>query len=268
MDFGPDSRRDLVEIMDRWFRCWLDEEERGADDWPPVQLFVMGANVWRNESEWPLVRTVYTDYYLHSAGHANTSADDGYLSTGSAGEEPPDEYVYDPRDPVMTLYSPPGQQEPQNQRALDGRRDILVYSTPPLGKPVEVTGPVTLKLWAASSAVDTDFVAKLIDVWPNGFAQEVCYGIVRARYRDSYDAPSLLRPGEAYEFTVQLNPTSNLFRSGHRIRLDVSSSDFPNFDRNHNTGGNDYAETTLLPAGQTIFHDVLRPSRLVLPVIL
>ena len=267
VDFGPNSRRDLVEIMDRWFRCWLNEEERGADDWPPVQLFVMGANVWRNESEWPLARTVYTDYYLHSAGQANTSAGDGGLSTGPAREEPPDEYVYDPRDPVMTLYSPPGQHEPQDQRALDGRRDVLVYSTPPLEKPVEVTGPVTLKLWAASSAVDTDFVAKLIDVWPNGFAQEVCYGIVRARYRDSYDAPSLLRPGETYEFTVQLNPTSNLFRPGHRIRLDVSSSDFPNFDRNHNTGGNDYAEATLVSAGQTVFHDASRPSRLVLPVI-
>ena len=167
----------------------------------------------------------------------------------------------------MTLYSPPGQHEPQDQRALDGRRDILIYSTPPLEKPVEVTGPVTLKLWAASSAADTDFVAKLIDVWPNGFAQEVCYGIVRARYRDSYDAPSLLRPGEAYELTVRLNPTSNLFRPGHRIRLDVSSSDFPNFDRNHNTGGKDYAEATLVSAVQTVFHDASRPSRLVLPVI-
>ena len=124
-----------------------------------------------------------------------------------------------------------------------------------------------IRLLLTEELHDQDFVAKLIDVWPNGFAQEVCYGIVRARYRDSYDAPSPLQPGEAYEFTVRLNPTSNLFRPGHRIRLDVASSDFPNFDRNHNTGGNDYAEASLVSASQTIFHDAARPSRLVLPVI-
>ena len=267
LDFGPEGRRDFVEITDQWYRRWLYGDGGDVEDWPPVQLFIMGANRWRAEREWPLARTAYTDFYLHSRGHANTPAGDGLLSTDTPGEQPPDEYVYDPRDPVMTLYSPPGQHEPQDQRALEGRRDILVYSTPPLETPIEVTGPVTLKLWASTSATDTDFVAKLLDVWPNGFVQEVCYGIVRGRYRDSYDSPSLLRPGQVYEFTVRLNPTGNLFRRGHRIRLDVSSSDFPNFDRNHNTGGNDYAEATLVSASQSVFHDAARPSRLVLPII-
>jgi len=136
--------------------------------------------------------------------------------------------VYDPRDPLMTLFSPGGQQEPHDQRALDGRHDVLVYGTPALETPVEVTGPITVKLYAASSARDTDWVVKLIDVWPGGFAQELCHGILRARYRESCESPSLLEPGRPYGFTVRVNPTSNLFKAGHRIRVDVTSSDFPN----------------------------------------
>jgi hypothetical protein len=136
-----------------------------------------------------------------------------------------------------------------------------------LAEPVEVTGPITVKLWAASSARDTDFVVKLMDVHPDGFVQELCHGIIRARYRDSFENPTLIEPGEVYEYTVQVNPTSNLFRQGHRIRLDVTSSDFPNFDRNHNTGGDDYSESTLAAATQTIYHDRNRPSRAILPVI-
>lgn len=147
-------------------------------------------------------------------------------------------------------------------------RDVLCYSTPPLDEPLEVTGPITVKLWVASSARDTDFVAKLQDVWgEDGFTQELCHGIVRARYRASFDKPELMTPGQVYELTIRLNPTSNLFRRGHRIRLDITSSDFPNFDRNHNTGGNDYAESTLLPAHQTVFHDAARPSHVILPVV-
>jgi putative CocE/NonD family hydrolase len=227
----------------------------------------MGANKWRGENEWPIARTVYTDFYLHSAGHANTPAGDGMLSSEPSQDEPSDEYRYDPRDPVMTLYTPEGQHEPQDQRGLDGRHDILVYASPPIEDPIEVTGPITMKLWAASSARDTDFIVKLLDVWPNGFTQELCHGIVRARYRESFDQPSLIEPDRAYEYTIQVNPTSNLFKAGHRIRVDISSSDFPNFDRNHNTGGNDYAEVTLMTARQTIFHDQARPSRIILPII-
>ena len=272
VDFGVEATRDYFETADLWFRYWLKEEKNEVEDWAPIQLFVMGANRWQEESQWPLARTVYTDFYFHSAGGANTPMGDGVLSTEPPTEEPPDEFVYDPRDPVMTLCTPAGQHEPQDQRALAGRRDILVYATPPLETSIEVTGPITMKLWAASSARDTDFIVKLLDVWPNGFVQELCYGIIRTRYRDGryrdgYDQPSLLQPDQVYEFTIPLNPTSNLFQRGHRIRVDISSSDFPNFDRNHNTGGNDYFESTLITAKQTIFHDRTRPSNIILPVI-
>ena len=267
MDFGPEAVQDFFQIADDWFGRWLKGENTGVNDWPPVQLFVMGSNRWRGENEWPLSRTRYTNYYLHSGGEANTPGGDGFLGSEQPADEPVDSYIYDPRDPVMTLYTPPGQQEPQDQRVLAGRQDVLVYQTPPLDEPVEVTGQVTVKLWASSSARDTDFVVKLMDVRSDGFVQELCYGIVRARYRESFDGPSLIEPGRPYEYTIQVNPTSNLFQRGHRIRVDVSSSDFPNFDRNHNTGGDDYSETTLVTAHQTVFHDGQRPSRVVLPVI-
>ena len=218
VDFGPDAVRDFLQMADDWFGHWLKGESTGVEEWPPVQIFVMGANRWRGEEEWPLARTEYTDYYLGGGGK---------LGLGAPSDEPPDSYDYDPRDPVMTLYSPRGQQEPQNQRTLDGRRDILCYQTDPVEEPIEVTGPITVHLWAASSARDTDFVVKLMDVWPDGFVQELCYGIVRARYRESFTSPSLIEPGRTYEYTIRASPTSNLFRRGHRIRLDVSSSDFP-----------------------------------------
>jgi putative CocE/NonD family hydrolase len=167
----------------------------------------------------------------------------------------------------MTLYTPGGQQVPLDQRALDGRRDVMVYQTAPLAEPVEVTGPVVTKLWASSSAPDTDFIVKLMDVWPDGFVQELCHGIVRARYRESFEAPTLIEPDRVYQYTIRVNPTSNQFKAGHRIRLDVTSSDFPNFDRNHNTGGDDYREATLRSARQRIFHDAVHPSHLILPII-
>lgn len=267
VDFGPEAMRNYYQIADAWFGKWLKDEKTEADEWPPIQLFVMGDNCWRGENEWPLGRTRWTPYYLHSNGSANTAVGDGALSLQSPGEEPPDAYVYDPRDPVMTLYNPNGQQEPWDQRRVDGRKDVLVYQTAPLQSPLEVTGPVTVKLWAASSARDTDFVVKLHDVWPGGFVQELCHGIVRARYRESYESPSLINAGEVYEYTIEVNPTSNLFKEGHRIRVDISSSDFPNFDRNLNTGGKEYADPTITVARQTVFHDAARPSRIILPVI-
>ena len=267
VDFGPEACREFYEIADAWFARWLKDEQTEAADWPPIKLFVMGANTWRGENEWPLARTVSTDFYFHGGGKANSSAGDGVLSQEPPQEESSDRYTYDPRNPVMTLYTPAGQHAPMDQRALDGRRDMLVYATSPLEAPIEVTGPVVVKLWAASSARDTDFVAKLLDVWPNGFVQELCYGIVRARYRESFDEPSLIEPGRVYEYTIQVNPTSNLFKQGHQIRLDILSSDFPNFDRNHNTGGDDYKEATLQTARQTVYHDGGRPSRVILPVI-
>ncbi len=268
VDFGKAAEWDFLTICKQWFDLWLKKDnESEAANWSPVQLFVMGANRWRHEQEWPLPQTRYTEFYIHSGGQANTAAGDGTLSETPPETESPDIYEYDPRDPVMTLYSPGGQQEPYDQRSLDSRKDVLVFTTSPLKNTIEVTGPVSAKIFASSSAVDTDWIIKLIDVWPNGFAQELCHGILRARYRDGFESPALLKPGEIYEFDITLNPTSNLFKVGHRIRVDVTSSDFPNFDRNHNTGGNDYFETELVTARQTIFHDRVRPSRVILPVI-
>ena len=267
MDFGPEAHLDYYDITSQWYRRWLYDEEDAIANWPKVRIFVMGDNTWRDEEDWPLARTRYVPYYLHSGGGAASVSGDGKLSEEPPGDEPVDEYVYDPRDPVMTLYQQRGQHEPLDQRALDDRRDILRFATPPLRQEVEVTGHIRLKLYAASTACDTDFVAKLLDIWPNGFAQELCYGIVRARYRESFENPSLIEPGMVYEYDIAINPTSNVFKRGHRIRLDVSSSDFPNFDRNHNTGGNDYADATLVAARQTVLHDAARPSHVILPII-
>ena len=267
MDFGPEAHIDYYDITSQWYRRWLYDEEDAIANWPKVRIFVMGDNTWRDEEDWPLARTRYVPYYLHSGGGAASVEGDGALSEDPPGEEPADEYVYDPRDPVMTLYQQRGQHEPLDQRALDDRRDILRFATPPLQQEVEVTGHIRLKLYAASTARDTDFVAKLLDIWPNGFAQELCYGIVRARYRESFENPSLIEPGTVFEYDIAINPTSNVFKRGHRIRLDVSSSDFPNFDRNHNTGGNDYADATLIAARQTVLHDAARPSHVILPLI-
>ena len=258
VDFGPEATTDYFDLADQWFSYWLRGESNGVDEWPAVRLFVMGANRWRTADDWPIPGTSYRDLHLAAGGR---------LTWDAPGDELHDEYDYDPRDPVMTLYSPAGQQEPHDLRALDGRPDVLVYTTDPLEEPVEVIGPVTMRLWAASSARDTDFVVRLADIWPSGFAQELSYGIVRARYRDSFDHPTPIEPGAAYEYNIRLNPTANLFKPGHRIRVDVTSSDFPNFDRNHNTGGDDYSESTLLTARQNIFHDSTRPSRIILPVV-
>ena len=227
----------------------------------------MGENRWRYEDEWPPARTQYTEFFLHSDGSANTVRGDGVLSISEPADESPDTYDYDPRDPVMSLMGIDAQAAPRDQSPLDGRADILVYQTPPLQEDIEVTGPVVLKLWAASSAPDTDFAAKLIDVHPNGLAVNLTYGIMRARYRDGYDNPNLIEPGKPYEYTIRLNPTGILFRRGHRIRLDVSSSDFPNFDRNHNTGADFWSDTELRVAHQTVFHSAEYPSRLILPVV-
>ncbi len=267
VDFGPAAERDYYAIADAWYRAWLKDDPSGIADWPPIQLFVMGANTWRSEDDWPLARTQYTDFYFHSDGDANTPFGGGALSREAPSEEPPDTYTYDPRDPVMTLYTGPGQQVPLDQRALQHRRDILSYATPPLAAPLEVTGPITVTLWAASSARDTDFVVKLMDVWPDGFTQELCHGIVRARYRESYTEPTLIEPDAVYQYTIQVNPTSNCFLPGHRLRIDITSSDFPNFDRNHNTGAHEYADGEVVAARQTIFHDHSRPSHVTLPVI-
>ena len=267
LDFGTDADTTYPEEVARWYDYRFKEINNGLESEPPVKLFIMGENRWRFEHEWPLARTQYTEFFLHSNGSANTVHGDGVLSVSESPEGPPDRFDYDPRDPVMSLMGIDAQAAPRDQSPLNGRQDILVYQTAPLQEDIEVTGPVVLKLWAASSAPDTDFTAKLIDVHPNGLAVNLTYGIMRAQYRNGYDNPSLIEPGQPYEYTIRLNPTGILFRRGHRIRLDVSSSDFPNFDRNHNTGTDFWSDTELRIAHQTVFHSAEYPSRLILPVI-
>ena len=266
MNFGPEAVRDYFEIADAWFGKWLKGETTDTDKWPRAQIFVMGRNEWRNEETWPPQGMTPAPWYLHSGGHANGNDGDGVLSPTLPDDEPPDQYAYDPRDPVMTIYTMEGQQVPMDQRRLDGREDILTYASAPLDAPLEVVGPVEVRLFASSSSPDTDFIAKLLDVHPDGFTQELCYGLIRAKYRNGTKCSELIEPGEIYEYAITLNPTGNRFLVGHRVRVDIQSSDFPNFDRNHNTGGNDYFDATVAVAHQTIFHCAEHASHIVLPV--
>ncbi|MGB5047719.1 MAG: CocE/NonD family hydrolase [Caldilineaceae bacterium] len=267
MDFGPEAALDYYDLLSHWFDYWLKGIATGVMDEPPVRRFLMGENRWYDDDGWPPAAIVYTDYYFHSQGRANTPAGDGRLALSLPQDEPADHYTYDPRDPVMTLCTPDVQDTACDQRPLDYRQDVLVYQTRPLATPVEVTGDIVVKLFAASSAVDTDFTAKLVDVHPDGLAVGLCYGILRVQYRESYQNPSLIVPGQVYKYTISLRATSNLFAVGHRIRVDISSSNFPFFDRNHNTGLPFYADATLVKAEQTVLHSSAYPSRIILPVV-
>ena len=269
IDFGPAALVDLHDIQLRWFDHWLKGIDTGILEEPPVKIFVMGDNRWRDEREWPLSRTRYTPYYLHSGGRANTAAGDGALDPRPPADEPPDSFTYDPGDPVPTrggntLILAMGVQD---QRPVETREDVLVYTSAVMTSPIEVTGPITATLHAASSAPDTDFTAKLVDVRPDGYAQNLADGIARARYRDSRTAPALLSPGEVARFTIDLWATSHVFLPGHRIRVEISSSNFPRFDRNLNTGEDQATGTRWQTARQTVFHDQRYPSCITLPVI-
>jgi putative CocE/NonD family hydrolase len=222
----------------------------------------MGANIWRDEQEWPLARAVETPFYFRA---------DGGLSSERPDAEPPDRYTYDPSNPVPThggalLMTPEFPAGPFDQRSIEARPDVLTYSTPPLERDVEVTGPVSVQLWACSSAPDTDFVARLVDVYPDGRAYNLTDGIIRARYRDGV-LGSLLQPGQPYPFPIDLWATSNVFKAGHRIRVQITSSNFPRWDRNPNTGHPFGRDAELRPADQTILHDREHPSHIVLPIV-
>ncbi|MDI7277359.1 MAG: CocE/NonD family hydrolase, partial [Anaerolineae bacterium] len=257
----------------RWFDYWLKGIDNGIVDEPPLSIFVMGDNCWRTEHEWPLARTQYTRYFLHSGGAANSLHGDGSLSLERPSIEPVDTYVYDPRHPVPTrggglCCSPAALAAGAfDQRPIEARPDVLVYTSELLAQDLEVTGPLSVELWAATSAVDTDFAAKLVDVYPCGYARNVQDGIIRARYREGVERPAPVSPGEACRYTIDLGVTSNVFKAGHRIRVEISSSNFPRFDRNPNTGCLARQECDLRPAMQTILHDAEHPSHVVLPVI-
>ncbi len=269
IDFGPEALIDLNQTLLRWFEYWLKDIDNGIMDEPPVTVFTLGENRWQTLPDWPPPTMRPIRWYLHSGGGAVSLDGDGALTMVPPGDEGPDHFTYDPADPVPTmggnnLIIDMGVQD---QRPVEQRQDVLVYTSEALDRPLEITGPVTVELWASSSAVDTDFTAKLIDVHPDGYAMNLLDGIIRSRYRDSTEEPRLMEPGAPYRFEIDLWATSNVFLPGHRIRLEISSSNFPRFDRNLNTGEPFGEGAAGMPAQQTIFHQHDRPSCLVLPVI-
>ncbi len=273
VDFGEGSVLDTWEIGMRWFDWMLKGEDNGMSREKPVKIFVMGINQWRDEDEWPLARAKPTRQYLHSAGSANSSSGDGRLGADLPSTESGDSYLDDPEDPVPTHGGailgdtgkfPPG---PLDQKGIEARRDVLVYTGPVLAKDTEVTGPVSLELYLRSTAVDTDMTGKLVDVWPNGFCENLTDGILRVRYRNSMAKAELMKPGEAYRVLVDLCSTSNVFLAGHRIRLEVASSNFPRFDLNPNSGENPETARVRLRATNTVLHDAAHPSAIILPLV-
>jgi uncharacterized protein len=275
VDFGPDAAAPLRALQLEWFDYWLKGIRHGAEPVtdPPVRLFVMGANRWRNEEHWPLSRARITPFFLSGNGRANSLNGDGRLERESPGRQKPDHYSFDPKNPVPTTGGaiccnsrllPWG---PMDQRGVEKRHDVLVYTSEVLARDTEVTGPVRVVLYVSTSQPDTDFTAKLVDVFPDGTARNLTDGILRLRYRQSLEKPEPARAGHVYPITIDAGVTSNQFGKGHSIRVEISSSNFPRFDRNPNTGRPIADERELRRAIQTIYHDRERPSHVLLPVI-
>ena len=303
-DFGPQSpvdnnlATDFNHLRLRFFDHWLKATANGTAEEPPVKIFVMGGGSgrrnsenrldhggrWRPEQEWPLARSVDTPFYLHGGGRLATA--------GPREERAPSRYLFDPNHPVPTIggnissglpIMEPGGFDQRETASFYGssppylplasRPDVLVFQTEPLEEDLEVTGPIFVHLWVSSSAVDTDFTAKLLDIYPpsqdytEGYALNLTDGILRAKFRSSWEQPELMEPGVVYPIVIQLAPTSNLFVRGHRVRLDVSSSNFPRFDVNGNTGENPGLSSVKVPAENSVYHDARRPSHVLLPVV-
>lgn len=273
VDFGAPSQIDLESLERRWFDYWLKGIDNGIVDEPPIRLFIMGANTWRDEHEWPLARTDWQRWYFHSGGKANTLLGDGTLSPSEPGDEAADQFVYHPENPVQTVGGnnccsphivPWG---PYDQRDVEMRGDVLCYTSAPLERDLEVTGPIKVILYAATDCPDTDWTGKLVDVRPSGYAMNLCDGILRARYRESAATPTLLDPGKVYRYEIDLMVTGNVFLKGHRIRVEISSSNFPRYDRNLNTGLPIGTSYEVRVAHQTVLHTPAYPSHIVLPMI-
>lgn len=273
VDFGAQAVPDINGLMIRWYDYLFKGIQNGMAQEKPVKYFEMGRDEWREAETWPPPDEHATSFYLHSEGKANSALGDGALSTSGPEKEPADRFVYDPANPVPTLggrlccdsdHLEPGARD---QRSNEARKDVLVFSTPVFTHDFVVTGPVHFVLYASSSAPDTDFTAMLTDVGPDGFARNITDGIIRARYRSSMEQPEFMTPGRIYKFTIDLWATSNDFLAGHRLRLEVSSSNFPRFDRNLNTRESPEAGTRWVKATNTIYHDAAHPSALVLPVM-
>ena len=272
--FGPLASGMASFISERRI-AYYDKYLRGIESNtsnPPVHYFVMGLNQWHDAETWPLPQTEWQRFFLHSRGQANTSAGNGMLTRDNPSSEPADKFIYDPMFPTPTVGGRlldtgsmvPG---PQEQGIVEKRNDVLCYTTPELNQKIEITGPLELHLFAATTVKDTDFVAKLIDVYPDGSAYNIAEGVIRARYRKGLLHPEFPNPGQVYEYTIDMAHTSIVFKQGHRIRIDIASANFPRFDRNMNTGNAFGADKTGIPAMQTILHDAKYASYIDLPVI-
>jgi putative CocE/NonD family hydrolase len=274
VDFGSHAvENEYNDVIVDWYDFLFKGIQNEFATDKPVKLFLMGVNEYRLEDDWPPPQAKPTKYFLHSSGKANSLRGDGSLSTTAPKSESPDTYVYDPMNPAPTVGGPlccdakhmePG---PRDQRSVENRDDVLIYSIGPLAQDLEATGPVTATLFVKSSAVDTDFTGKLVDVGPDGFAKDLTEGIFRMRYRESPEQQVLMNPGQIYEITLDLWATANVFQKGHTLRLEISSSNFPRFDRNLNTGEQIQFGRTSVPATNAILHDAEHPSALVLPIM-
>jgi len=266
VDFGPDALIDL----DGYIAGFLDEHVKGIKPDPapaPVRIFVMGAGEWRDEQTWPPAGASCTVFHLSSDGHANSRFGDGRLVPAAVtSEQPPDEWTHDPDRPVPFITDQSSAQigGPDDYLGVESRGDVLVFTSDPLAEPLEIIGPVTVVAHVATSAADTDITAKLLDVHPGDFAQRLCDGMVRLRYRDGFAAERMVTPGETYEVTVRLWDTCVRLPAGHRLRVEIASSAFPKFDVNLGTGGDMITETEGVRATNRLWHTPSRPSRLIL----
>ncbi|HSG09790.1 MAG TPA: CocE/NonD family hydrolase [Longimicrobiales bacterium] len=261
-DFGPQARIDHRALQLRWFDHYLKGMANGVDAEAPLDLFIMGDNVWRQEQEWPLARTVWTDFYLREGGLLDTVA--------PSDDETPSEYTYDPGDPTPYLVDARELELSINEDYSEvhaRRRDLLTFTTEPLAASMEITGPMTATLWAATDARDTDWNVMILDVHPDGRAMRIQDGVARARFRNGFDRPEPLTPGRVYRYDIDVWFTALVIPPGHRIRVTVASAGFPKYDRNLNTGGDNERDTEYVRANQRIFHDAAHPSRVTLPVI-
>jgi uncharacterized protein len=272
-DMG-DARIDELALQLRWFDYWLKGIATGATDRPVIQYYLMGKNEWRRADAWPIPGTHFEKLYLGSGGRANGLAGDGTLAFDQpASASASDSFTYDPAAPVPTLGGHTcctGLKEEAgayDQRPIEQRQDVLVYSSAPLQEGLDVTGPLEVVLHVSSTAKDTDFTAKLVDVYPDGRAFNIQEAALRMRYREGFDKDLRMRAGGVYEARLNLHATSNYFGPGHRVRLEVSSSNFPRWDRNLNTGGNNYDESEWVVAHNTVHHSTHSPSYIVLPIV-
>ena len=270
-----DARMKYWDTYLAWFDRWLRGNVHALDSIPRVQYYTIGRNVWRSSDRWPVAGMAEVPYYLTSDGHANTGGGTGrLLATPPAASEPPDRFTYDPANPVPSkggsiccTGNPKDVPGSFDQRAIETRPDVLVYSSDALTSGLELTGPIRAVIYVSTDVPDTDVTVKLLDVFPDGRAMNIVEGITRARYRESFANPTMMRPGQTYEVPVDLHATSWFLPPGHRVRVEVSSSNFPRFDRNLNTGGRNYDETTWKVAHTAVHHAGAQASRVVLPVV-